>query len=36
MLVSPNDRGVLESVAAEGDYSVEEVVAVLNTDVGKK
>ncbi|MEA3226306.1 MAG: V-type ATP synthase subunit A, partial [Planctomycetota bacterium] len=32
----PNDRGVLESVAAEGDYSVEEVVAVLNTDVGKK
>ncbi|HLB73200.1 MAG TPA: V-type ATP synthase subunit A [Sedimentisphaerales bacterium] len=32
ILVPPADKGVLESVAAEGDYTVEEVIAVLKTD----
>jgi len=32
ILVSPNDKGVLESVVPEGDYTVEDVIAVLKTD----
>jgi V/A-type H+/Na+-transporting ATPase subunit A len=32
ILVPPADKGVLESVAAEGDYTVEDVIAVLRTD----
>jgi V/A-type H+-transporting ATPase subunit A len=32
ILVPPADEGVLESVAAEGDYTVEDVIAVLRTD----
>lgn len=32
ILVPPGDKGVLESVAAEGDYTVEDVIAVLKTD----
>jgi len=36
ILVPPDDRGVLESVAAEGDYTVEDVIAVLKTDAETK
>ncbi|TKJ35793.1 MAG: V-type ATP synthase subunit A [Planctomycetes bacterium B3_Pla] len=32
ILVSPNDRGILESIVPEGDYTVEDVIAVLTTD----
>jgi len=32
ILVPPNDEGVLESVVPEGDYTVEDVIAVLRTD----
>jgi len=32
ILVPPGDKGVLESVTAEGDYTVEDVIAVLKTD----
>ena len=32
ILVPPMDSGVLESIASEGDYTVEEVIAVLKTD----
>jgi len=32
ILVPPGDKGVLESVAAEGDYTVEDVIGVLKTD----
>lgn len=32
ILVSPMDKGVLESVVPEGDYTVEDVIAVLRTD----
>ena len=32
ILVSPRDKGTLESVVPEGDYTVEDVIAVLNTD----
>jgi len=32
ILVPPGDKGILESVAAEGDYTVEDVIAVLKTD----
>ncbi len=32
ILVSPNDKGIIESVAPEGDYTVEDVIAVLGTD----
>jgi V/A-type H+-transporting ATPase subunit A len=31
ILVSPNDKGVLESVVPEGDYTVEDVIAVMKT-----
>ena len=32
ILVPPGDKGVLESVTGEGDYTVEDVIAVLKTD----
>ncbi|MHC4742991.1 MAG: V-type ATP synthase subunit A [Planctomycetota bacterium] len=32
ILVPPGDEGVLESVAPEGDYTVEDVIAVLKKD----
>jgi len=32
ILVPPGDKGVLESVAPQGDYTVEDVIAVLKTD----
>ena len=32
ILVAPNDSGTIESIVPEGDYTVEEVIAVLNTD----
>jgi V/A-type H+-transporting ATPase subunit A len=32
ILVPPTDNGVLESIAGEGDYTVEEVIAVLRTE----
>jgi V/A-type H+-transporting ATPase subunit A len=35
ILVSPNDKGVIKSVVPEGDYTVEDVVAVLETDAGR-
>ncbi len=35
ILVPPNDEGILESVVPEGDYTVEEVIAVLKTDDSK-
>ncbi|MFH1717546.1 MAG: V-type ATP synthase subunit A [Planctomycetota bacterium] len=31
ILVPPNDKGVLDSVMPEGDYTVEDVIAVLRT-----
>jgi len=36
ILVSPMDKGVLESVVPEGDYTVEDVIAVLKTDGSQK
>ncbi|MEJ2703511.1 MAG: V-type ATP synthase subunit A, partial [Sedimentisphaerales bacterium] len=35
ILVPPTDNGVLDSIVAEGDYSVEDVIAVLKTDDGQ-
>jgi len=32
ILVPPGDNGVLESIASEGDYTVEEVIGVLKTN----
>jgi V/A-type H+-transporting ATPase subunit A len=32
ILVSPYDEGVLESIVPEGDYTVEDVIAILKTD----
>jgi V/A-type H+/Na+-transporting ATPase subunit A len=32
ILVPPNDKGVLESIVPEGDYTVEDKIAVLRTD----
>ena len=32
ILVPPNDKGVLESIVPEGDYTVEDVIAILRTD----
>jgi len=32
ILVPPNDKGIIESVVPEGDYTVEDVIAVLGTD----
>lgn len=36
ILVPPRDKGILESVAGEGDYTVEDVIAVLKADDTKK
>ena len=36
ILVPPQDNGVLESIVPEGDYTVEEVVAVLRTVESQK
>jgi V/A-type H+-transporting ATPase subunit A len=32
VLVPPNDQGVLDSIVPEGDYTVEDVIAILKTD----
>ena len=32
ILIPPRDKGILESVVPEGDYTVEDVIAVLRTD----
>jgi len=31
ILVPPNDQGILESIVPEGDYTVEDVIAILKT-----
>jgi V/A-type H+-transporting ATPase subunit A len=31
ILVSPDDKGILESIVPEGDYTVEDVIAILKT-----
>ena len=36
ILVSPNDKGIIESIVPEEDYTVEEVIAVLKTDDSQK
>ncbi|MGD8787285.1 MAG: V-type ATP synthase subunit A [Phycisphaerales bacterium] len=36
ILVPPKDKGVLESVVPEGDYTVQDVIAVLRTDDSHK
>jgi V/A-type H+-transporting ATPase subunit A len=36
ILVPPGNNGTLESIVPEGDYTVEEVIAVLRTDSGRK
>jgi V/A-type H+-transporting ATPase subunit A len=36
ILVPPHDNGVLESIVPEGDYTVEEVIAVLRTAESQK
>jgi len=35
ILLPPKDEGVLESIVPEGEYTVEDVIAVLRTDDGK-
>ncbi|HEX40659.1 MAG TPA: V-type ATP synthase subunit A [Phycisphaerales bacterium] len=35
ILVPPKDAGILESVVPEGDYTVEDVIAVLQTENGQ-
>jgi len=35
IIVPPGDKGVLESIVPEGDYTVEETIAVLRTDDSK-
>jgi V/A-type H+-transporting ATPase subunit A len=32
ILVPPDDKGILESIVPEGDYTVEDVIAILNTN----
>jgi V/A-type H+-transporting ATPase subunit A len=32
ILVPPNDKGVIESIVPEGDYTVEDVIAILKTN----
>ena len=34
--VGNNDKGILESIVPEGDYTVEDVIAVLKTDDSQK
>jgi V/A-type H+-transporting ATPase subunit A len=36
ILVPPGDAGVIESIVSEGDYTVEDVMAVLRTDDGRQ
>jgi V/A-type H+-transporting ATPase subunit A len=36
ILISPNDRGIIESIVPEGDYTVEDVIAVLTSDDSQK
>ena len=36
ILIAPNDKGILESIVPEGDYTVEDVIAVLRTDDSQK
>ena len=36
ILIAPNDKGILESIVPEGDYTVEDVIAVLKTDDSQK
>ena len=36
ILITPNDKGILESIVPEGDYTVEDVIAVLRTDDSQK
>jgi V/A-type H+-transporting ATPase subunit A len=36
ILVPPDDQGVLESIVPEGDYTVEDVIAILKTDDSKQ
>ena len=36
ILVPPRDKGTLESIVPEGDYTVEDVIAVLKTDDSQK
>ncbi len=36
ILVAPNDKGILESIAPEGEYTVAEVIGVLRTDDSQK
>ena len=36
VLVSPSDKGVIESIMPEGDYTVEEPIAILDMDGSQK
>jgi V/A-type H+-transporting ATPase subunit A len=36
ILVAPNDKGIIESIALEGEYTVEDVIGVLRTDDSQK
>ncbi len=36
ILIAPNDKGILESIVPEGEYTVEDVIAVLRTDDSQK
>ncbi len=36
VLVPPDEQGVLESIAPEGDYTVDEPIALLRTEEGEK
>jgi V/A-type H+-transporting ATPase subunit A len=36
ILVAPNDKGILESIVPEGEYTVEDVIGVLRTDDSQK
>ena len=36
VLIPPNDHGILESIAPEGEHCVDEPVALLRTDQGEK
>jgi V/A-type H+-transporting ATPase subunit A len=36
ILVPPGDSGILESIVSEGDYTVEDVIAVLKTEGSEK
>ncbi len=36
ILIAPNDKGILESIVPEGEYTVEDVIGVLRTDDSQK